>query len=43
MLAVDIWELGCKSNSLPVDRKYQKGDLRENCIISLFNSKYKHR
>jgi hypothetical protein len=43
MLAVEIWELRCKSNSLPVDRKYQKGNLREHCIILLFNSKYKRR
>jgi hypothetical protein len=43
MLAVEIWGLSCKSNSLPVDRKYQKGNLRENCKILLFNSKYKRR
>jgi len=29
--------------SFPVDRKYQKGQSRNNYIILLFNSKYKRR
>ena len=40
-LPVDFWKTSCKSSSLPVDRKYQKGQSRDNCIISLFNSKCK--
>ena len=42
MLPVElIWEPNCKASSLPVDRKYQKGQSRDNYIILLFNSKYK--
>ena len=43
MLPVERWETSCKSSSLPVDRKYQKGQSRDNCIILLLNSKYKRR
>jgi len=38
---LSFWNLVCKSSSLPVDRKYQKGQKRDNYIILLFNSKYK--
>jgi hypothetical protein len=41
MLPVELWEPSCKSSSLPVDRKYQKLQSRENCIILSFNSRYK--
>jgi len=41
MLPIEFWETSCKSSSLPVDRKYQKGQSRDNYIILLFNSKYK--
>jgi hypothetical protein len=30
MLPVELWEPSCKSSSLPVDRKYQKGRPRDN-------------
>ena len=30
---VELWEPTCKSSSLPVDRKYQKGQSRDNYII----------
>jgi hypothetical protein len=43
MLPVELWESNCKSSSLPVDRKYQKGQSMDNYIILLFNSKYKHQ
>ena len=43
MLPAELWEHSCKSSSLPVDRKYQKGKSRDIYIISLFNSKYKLR
>jgi hypothetical protein len=33
MLSVELWEASYKSSSLPVDRKYQKGQSRENYII----------
>jgi hypothetical protein len=39
----ELWETSCKSSSLPVVRKYQKGQSRDNCIILLFNSKYKRQ
>jgi len=41
MLLVEFWEPNFKSSSLPVYRKYQKGQSRDNYIISLFNLKYK--
>jgi hypothetical protein len=41
MLPVELWEPNFKSSSPPVDRKYQKGQSKDNYIISLFNSKYK--
>jgi hypothetical protein len=40
MLPVELCDPSCKSSSLPVDRKYQKGQSNDNYIISLFNSKY---
>jgi len=40
MLHVELWETGCKPSSLLVDRKYQKGQSRDNCKMLLFNSKY---
>jgi hypothetical protein len=43
MLPVELWEPSCKSSSLPVDRKYQKGQSRVNLIILLINSKYRCR
>jgi hypothetical protein len=43
MLPVDLWEPSCKSSSLPVDRKYQKGQSRVNFIILLIKSKYRRR
>ena len=43
MLPVELWESNCKSSSLPVARKYQKGQSMDNYIILLFNSKYKHQ
>jgi hypothetical protein len=48
MLPVELWEpncksTNCKSSSLPVDRKYQKGQSRDNYIILLFNSNYKRQ
>jgi hypothetical protein len=43
MLPVELWEPSCKSSLLPVGRKYQKGQSRDNYIILLFNSKYKHQ
>jgi hypothetical protein len=43
MLPVELWEPSFKSSSLPVDRKYQKGQSRDNDIILLVNSKYKRR
>jgi len=39
MLPVELWE----PSSLPVDRKYQKGESRDDYIILLFNSKYECR
>jgi hypothetical protein len=41
MLPVELRENNCKSSSPPVDRKYQKGQSRDDYIILLFNSKYK--
>ena len=41
LLPVEFWEPYWKSNSLPFDRKYQKGKSTDNYIILLFNSKYK--
>jgi hypothetical protein len=43
MLPVELREPSCISSSLPVDRYYQKGQLRDDYIILLFNSKYKRR
>jgi hypothetical protein len=43
MLLVELWEHNCKASSLAVDRKYQKGQSRDNYITLLFNSKYKHQ
>jgi len=34
MFPVELWEPNCKSSSLPVDRKYQKGQSRDNYITS---------
>ena len=42
MLFVELWDPS-KSSSLPVDRKYQKGQSRNDYIILLFNLKYKRR
>jgi len=43
MLHVELWEPNGKSSSLPVDRKYQKGQSRDNYIILWFNAKYKRK
>jgi hypothetical protein len=43
MLPVELWGKKFKYSILPVDRKYQKWKSRGNCIILLFNSKYKRR
>ena len=43
LLSVELWEPNYKFSSLPVDRKYQKGQSRHNDIILLVNSKYKRR
>jgi hypothetical protein len=43
MLLVELWEPSYKPSSPPVDRKYQKGQSRDNYIILLFNLKYKRR
>ena len=44
MLTVELWETTGKSSSLLVDRKYQKGQSRDNCmILILFSSKYQRR
>ena len=43
MLHVELWEPSCKSSSLPVGRKYQKGQSRDNYLILLVNSKYEFR
>ena len=43
MLPVELWELSFKSSSIPVDRKYQKGQSMDNYIILLCISKYKRR
>jgi hypothetical protein len=43
MLPVELWDSNFKSSSLPVDRKYQKWQSRDNYIILLFNSKYKRQ
>ena len=43
MLPVELWKSNCKSRSLPVDKKYQKGQSRDNDIFLLFNSKYKRQ
>ena len=40
---VELSEPNCISSSLPVDRKNQKGQSRDNYIILLFNSKYKRQ
>ena len=40
---VELWKPNCKSSSLPVDRKYQKRESRDNYTILLFNSKYKRQ
>jgi predicted lactoylglutathione lyase len=39
----ELWDSNFKSSSLPVDRKYQKWQSRDNYIILLFNSKYKRQ
>ena len=33
MLLVEFWETSCRSSSLPVDRKYQKGQSRDDWRI----------
>ena len=38
-----VGSFSCKPFSPPVDKRYQKEKSRDNCIISLFNSKYKRR
>ena len=43
MLSVEILGTGSKSSPLTVDRKYQKRQSRNNCIILLCNPKYKRR
>jgi hypothetical protein len=45
MLPIEVWEPSCISSSLPVDRKYQKGQStsRDNYIILLLNLKYKQQ
>jgi len=43
MLHVEVWEPSYKSSPLPVDRKYKKGQSRDNYMIFLFNLKYKCR
>ena len=43
MLSVEILETDSKSSSLPVDRKYQKRQSRDNYLILLCNPKYKRR
>ena len=43
MLSHELWEPSCKSSSLSVDRKYQKGQSRDKYIILLFKLKYKRR
>jgi hypothetical protein len=43
MLSVELWEPSGKSSSLLVDRKYQKGQSKEDYMILLFNSKYKRQ
>ena len=43
MLPVELWEPIGKSSSLPVDRKYQKGQSRDNYMTLLSNSKYIRR
>ena len=43
MLPVELWEPSCKASSLPIDRKYQKGQSRDNYTILLFNLNYKRR
>ena len=40
MIPIELWEPSYKPSSLPFDRKYQKGQSRENYIILIFNSKY---
>ena len=39
---VSFWNM-FKSSSLPVDRKYENWQLKDNDIILLFNAKYKRR
>jgi len=41
MLTVELWESSCKSSTLPIDRKYQKWQSRDDYIILSFNSEYK--
>ena len=41
LLIMSVGESSCKFRLLPVDRKYHKGQSRENEIILLFNSRYK--
>ena len=42
ILPVEVWEPSCISSTLPVDRKYQKGQSRDIFIILLFNSIWIH-
>jgi hypothetical protein len=35
MLSVELWEPNWKSSALPIDRKYQKGQSRDNYMISI--------
>ena len=36
VLPVEHWKTSCKYSSLPVDRKYQKGQSRDNYTIVLY-------
>ena len=37
MLPVEFWEHSSKSSSLPVDRKYEKGQSMDNYLIQNVN------
>jgi hypothetical protein len=37
MLTVELWQPSCKSISLPVDRKYHKGQSRDTYAVLLVN------
>jgi hypothetical protein len=43
VLPVELWEPNCKSSSLPVDRKCQTAQSRDNYIVLLCDSKYKRQ